>query len=361
VGVVSSAGEEITVQGFQNRLFAARGKKDEELARQFAWLRLTERLSPVQLLRRKAQLPGPESRLAFMALVDTAEFLDLPASELPDKAVPNPAEQSEIISLALQYVSRTLHQLPNFLARRVTSTFQDLPQTVINPYEPLHLLHISSATVLYADRREIVETGVTGRGKLRHTRTEPWAPLTTLGVFGPILGRVLVDGEGTLTWSHWEQGPTRPEAVFRYTVAEQKSHYQVDFCCNPGKQKPSSYKGFPAYHGEIAIDPRDGTIRRLTLRADLEPSDVVARADIMVEYGPVEIGGKTYICPLRSVSLQMDRQPSATNQPKLKGDALAGLITLPEPVQILLNDVVFDNYHVFRPEARMLSGYKIVR
>lgn len=32
----------------------------------------------------------------------------------------------------------------------------------------------------------------------------------------------------------------------------------------------------------------------------------------------------------------------------------------PEPVQMLLNDVVFDNYHMFRPEARMLSEYKIV-
>ena len=342
-------------------LSAAQGKKDEELAKQLAWMRLTERLSPAQLLRWKAQLPGPESRQALVALADLAEFLDLPASEFPDNPVPNPAEQTRIISLARQYVIRTLHQLPNFFATRVTSTFQDLPQTVINPYEPLHLLHISSATVLYVDRREIVETGVTGRGKLRHTKTEPWAPLTTMGVFGPILGRVLVDGEETLTWSHWEHGPARPMAVFRYTVAEQNSHYQVDFCCNPGKQKPSSYKGFPAYHGEIVVDPVDGTIRRLTLQADLRPSDVVARADIMVEYGPVEIGGKTYICPLRSVSLQMDRQPMAKNQQKPKGDVLVGLITLPEPVQILLNDVVFDNYHVFRSKARMLSGYKIAR
>ena len=56
----------------------------------------------------------------------------------------------------------------------------------------------------------------------------------------------------------------------------------------------------------------------------------------------------------------MDKQPADTDQQKLKGDVLETLMTPPEPVQMLLNDVVFHNYHVFRSEARMLSGYKIV-
>ena len=83
-------------------LVAAQRKPDGELAEQLAGLQLTERLSPTQLLRWKTQLPGPESQQALTALADSAEFVDLPAYELPDKAVPNSAEQSGIISLALQ-------------------------------------------------------------------------------------------------------------------------------------------------------------------------------------------------------------------------------------------------------------------
>jgi hypothetical protein len=102
---------------------------DEKFSQQLGWLQLSERLSAPRLSGWKAQLPGPESRQALTALADVTEFLDLPASELPDKAVPNPAEQSGMISLTLQYVSRTIHQLPNFFATRIITSFQDLPMT----------------------------------------------------------------------------------------------------------------------------------------------------------------------------------------------------------------------------------------
>jgi VWFA-related protein len=50
------------------------------------------------------------------------------------------------------------------------------------------------------------------------------------------------------------------------------------------------------------LTPSDGSFLRLTLQADLKPSYPIAVADILVEYGPVEIGGKTYICPVKSVA-----------------------------------------------------------
>jgi hypothetical protein len=55
------------------------------------------------------------------------------------------------------------------------------------------------------------------------------------------------------------------------------------------------------YQGEVAIDPATGTIPRLTVQADLAFDSTIFRGDIMVEYGPVEIDGKTYTCPIRRV------------------------------------------------------------
>jgi hypothetical protein len=125
--------------------------------------------------------------------------------------------------------------------------------------------------------------------------------------------------QGDLKWSHWEQGVAAPEAVFRYAVIAGKSHYNV--------------KGqFPAYHGEITVDPSNGTILRLVLRVDPIASLPFQRADFVLEYGPVELGGKTYICPLKGVALYM------------------------EPKRWLLNDIVFEQYHLYRASAQMLAG-----
>jgi hypothetical protein len=38
--------------------------------------------------------------------------------------------------------------------------------------------------------------------------------------------------------------------------------------------------------GEVTIDPADGSIVRLALKADMEPANPFLMADVMIEYGP---------------------------------------------------------------------------
>ena len=82
----------------------------------------------------------------------------------------------------------------------------------------------------------------------------------------------------------------------------------------------------------------------------------------MVEYRPVELGGKKYFCPVRSISvsrapgeivriapdrariLSMD-QATSTNE---TGEGA--------PLQTMLNETTFDNYHLFRADAQILSA-----
>lgn len=45
----------------------------------------------------------------------------------------------------------------------------------------------------------------------------------------------------------------------------------------------------------------------MEVQADLAAFVPVKRSDLIVTYGPVEIGGKTYILPVRSVSLSRGR------------------------------------------------------
>ncbi len=50
---------------------------------------------------------------------------------------------------------------------------------------------------------------------------------------------------------------------------------------------------------------------RIVINADLDeerdPDVALIRSQIMVEYGPEELGGKTYICPQRSAEISRGR------------------------------------------------------
>jgi hypothetical protein len=72
----------------------------------------------------------------------------------------------------------------------------------------------------------------------------------------------------------------------------------------------------------------------------------VAKANIVVEYGAVVIGGRTYICPVKSIS--HSEMPAFGAQKY--GPAL------PPPLKTRLNDVLFVDYHLFRAETRILTG-----
>jgi hypothetical protein len=189
----------------------------------------------------------------------------------------------------------------------------------------LHILSTFSATVLYRDGKEVLDSG----GK--EWKPDPYANwMDTSGEFGAILITVVVDAaQGKLAWSHWEQGSAGPLAVFRYSVPEEKSHYLVTYNVN-GNLVLERLSG---YHGQIAVDPESGTILRMMLETDLKPDDPIIHSGMLVEYGPVEIGGKTYTCPVKSVSILQQRKTLYT----------------------ILNDVSFERYHLFRAETRILT------
>jgi hypothetical protein len=143
-----------------------------------------------------------------MVLTDMSAFLELPAAEIPPLAQPDPEAQRKMIALTVDYASKTIHQLPNFYATRVTTTFQDNPSLddskKSNPRaipdlmlvsKTLHLVGRYSAAVHYRKGREEI-----------HAEAAQSSPqgLTTSGEFGPILSTSLLDAaQGHLVWSHW--------------------------------------------------------------------------------------------------------------------------------------------------------------
>ncbi len=360
------AAKHVTVAQLERVLARERDKPDAKLAQQLAGMELTERLSDARLSRWEAELPGAESRRSLLLISDMSAFLDPPASELPSMPPPNLAAQRQLMELTADYAVKTMRQLPNFFATRDTIHFEDSPAMQLDtgrdvdgtftPFQPIHPVSRSSATVLYRNGEEVVDTGVTTTGE-----SEQDAPgLATSGEFGPIFGTVLGDAaQGKLAWSHWEQGAIGLEAVFSFVVQREKSHFEVEFCCVPSQTGKRVFKRFVGYHGEIAVDASNGSILRLTLIADLTKADPLVKSDMMVAYGPVEIGDRSYICPIKSVSISL--APAQTKKVLLFETQASSLIQQENemnraPLQTMLNDVVFGQYHLFRSDARILTG-----
>lgn len=202
------AATSVTGDQLEQILVAAHGKRDAKVAKQLLGLELTERLSTTRFSSFREDLPGSKTRQALMALADMSAFLDLPATEIPVIAKPDPEAQHEMISLMMNYVKTTIHQLPNFFATRLTTSFQ---RNLSSGDSALHPNGRHSAIVLYRD----------GEEKLNSIGSESKVPKrTTSGEFGPILMTALLDAaQGNLMWSHWEQGATGAAAVYRYAVA----------------------------------------------------------------------------------------------------------------------------------------------
>jgi VWFA-related protein len=332
---------QVTVRQLERALEVARGQSDAKLNKQLSDLELTERLNPSLRSRWEAELPGPASRQTLLVLADASAFLEPPTGELPAMPPPTLATQRQIIARSADFARKTISKLPDFYATRDTVRFDNTPSSAPEN-EPLHHVDSSRDTVLYRDGRELVALSAAERKQ--YGLASPG--LATSGVFGPMLGSVLTDtAHGTLAWSHWEQGAAGPAAVFSYRIPKANSHYGVGLA---GK-----YQDLPAYHGEFAVDPANGTILRLTIQADPEKASPIVKSGVLVEYGPVTIAGKTYICPLKSVTIEAF-YPGCTVASAEACGAIASSRAL--VMQTSLNDVTFSQYHVFRAESRILTG-----
>ncbi len=358
------ADKAMSIEQMEQLLIRLHGKPDGKVAGELEDAQLTERVSPARLARWEADFPGKRSREELMKLADLTAFLNPPASDVLRDPPPDLETEERMLALAVDYVRLTTVRLPDFYATRETTHFEDSPthrtdyaysgstsmdthgRGLPSPtpaggstteYRGLHTTGEFSVTVTYRDGHEVVDED-TGR---RKQEEEAALGLTSSDEFGPILGALTNDVVHTgVSWLRWEQGNGEPAAVFHYAVPANLSHFRVGITVNGRRQTL-----FPAYHGEIEIDPATGEILRLSEVADPAPPNAGMRAAIVVDYAPVKIGDQSYICPVRGVAFSMIPVPAASSADELS-----------TPVQINLNDVAFTHYHEFGSEARIVAN-----
>jgi len=351
---------EVSVEKLAQILASIDGVRDGELATRLAGLKLTERLSSQRLAPLRDHVPGKRSKSALTALADESVFLNPPGVETAADPAPDRATQVQLLSRTAHYVDSLLPKLPDFFATRTTIVYEQQSSQGENFWKTaavdrsLRMAGSDTATLLYRQGREEQEQRRTRR---KHETEEKY--LYFRGVFGPILGFVLRDathGGSTLAWSRWERAKAGNVAVFHYSVRGTSPDYAVEMCCLRGG---AEFRTRPEYHGELTIDPETGTVLRLTMESEpgwirepnLQSVRPVLETGTMIEYGPVEIGGRRFTCPLRSVVVMRSRTARGLS---VMGEPLE----LYTPYETLLNDITYTNYHKFGSESRILPDYE---
>ncbi|AXC09715.1 hypothetical protein ACPOL_0334 [Acidisarcina polymorpha] len=343
----------LSVEQLEQTLKAGSVTSDAEMARQLSGMQLTERLSNTKAAALRSGLKGKKSREALAALADRSVFRAPPASDILSDPPAEQHTQELMLSRTVQYVQKTLPKIPDFIADRLTISYEQVQlepgQTwkTATGDQSLHIVQTAKSTVMFRDGKE-----VSNGEKVKRSTLEA-ITLQTVGIFGPILAIALVGAtapQSDITWSYWEKGLRGPDAVFRYHARPQKPLFAVgaESLSEDGKIVP--FQMNVPFHGELAIDPQSGAILRLTMQADFQPRMPLDESDVMVEYGPVAIGGNTYVCPLKSVSISRQRHILGLHEWGLDFNVYA-------PFESLLNDTAFSNYHLFHSTVRMLPEY----
>ena len=307
---------------------------------------LTERLGEARLQSLLAQDHDQKERDSLELIAADSTFLDPPAEDRINDPAPKPGEQQRILQAAIAYLDRAIPGLPNVFATRTVAfygeTSPSFGSAARNLSQPLHLERRWQQPILYSHGEEVEGT----------SSQEVTQPAQTYGTFGPVLSlvRLILASPGNLTWGWWEQDTNGRHAVFRFQLAGTPT-VVLRGCCYPNSGENSLIRSSSDSHGEITIDPRTGALLRVATESDLPGLISSKRSDVMVSYGPVQVGTEIRIVPLKSVSIRRDR----TIVPVFQWNV--NFLTW-GPYRTQLSIYTFNDYHLSSGKAKLLPGFK---
>jgi hypothetical protein len=349
------AAKRITVGQLEDllRSLQQENKTDADVAAQLKQIELTEELTRSAMNSMVKYVPGPLSTEQIYVLEASSADLVPPASDLPAAPAPDAAARQAILARAESYVKRTYEQLPSLTATKATLRFQDNMEAVAScsgvvgcaqEYvdttpgysNPASFVHYISSAVTPVVSEHGAEKLSPAKDKTR------WGANRMIALREPDPSLAVVFEEardaGSIQWLRWELVNGRQVAVYSFAVPKAKAHLTVGICCFPNINQTGiarfytplnaaivagdeaagggsggvtgnfqtntdwrDYKAIAPYHGEFFIDPDTGIVVRMITQAELNPSDVVHQLDTRIDYGPVKVGARVLVAPVRTI------------------------------------------------------------
>lgn len=340
--------KKITVDDLKNTLTSMHeaNKSDAEVAAALKQFELNEQLTRAMMNSLVAYVPGPLSTEQIYVLEARSATLPPPASDIPTAAAPDPAAQKALLDKAADYVTKSYSQLPALTATKTTIRFQDNVEAAapssglaggatdvttgasfVSAYQFIHYINSTDSKVASQHGAEMMPS---------EKDKTPWGAnkMIALETPDPSLGTVFSEAQsaGDMKFLRWETVNGKQAAVFSFDVPKKKGKMALDVCCFPDVEQAGSvhftsaaiggaqgsggggasgnfqtntkwnnFKTQTSYRGQLYIDAESGIVVRMITMADLKQSEVVHQVDERIDYGPVTVGGKTVVVPVRSI------------------------------------------------------------
>jgi hypothetical protein len=348
VPAFSATAKKITVAELKDMLATmhTQKKSDADVATALKQIQLTEQLDRATMNNFADEVPGTLSNEQIYVLEARSAMLPPAAAAIPTTAPLDAAAQQALLTKAGTYASGTWGQLPALTATKTTLRFQDNVEALadsssmhggstdpnagvfVNPYNYIHYIN-STDTEIGMDH---------GAERVPEDKTQ-WGRNKMIQVMDPDPNMAAIFQEakdnGNLKWERWELVNGKPAAVFSYDVPRKKAKMAVNVCCFPqidqagvatfasasagslnggsgggargNLQTNTSWSPYKeknvGYRGEFFIDPDTGIVVRMITIAEQKSSDMVHQLDTRIDYGPVTVGGKALVVPVRSVMI----------------------------------------------------------
>lgn len=293
---------------------------DKQLATYVKKIQLTEKLTDKTVLDLEAQGAGPKTVQALQELRDQSAARKAPTqdatyspatapgslnqgpararlgtTQAPVIPPPDAVRQQKIIDMMKQYALTYTKSLPNFICVEVIRRYVDP-----NAGDHYRSLGNVLSKVSYNEGQEKYQVysvnGHYGDTDLEHASAGGGS--ISSGEFGSLMREIFEPrSEAEFAWDHWATLRGRRMAVFSYFIDSGHSSWSMTYGGGPGDEQ----RIITAYKGLVYTDENTGEIDRIKFVAvDVPRSFPISQAVEILDYDQIQIGGHSFICPLRA-------------------------------------------------------------
>jgi hypothetical protein len=290
---LAACGETLSVQELVGYVKTrAQSDKDGKLAARLARVKLAEPLRDRTIEDLRAHVPGGATLKALYRLRDQTEGVG--PIRYP-RVAPSPEGRAAIIDDIRENALGYTMLLPDFICtqvmnRKVARAPAPKAKLVWQPRDRISL------QLTYFNRQESYRV-VEWNGLPSNADYLSMGGHRTYGTLGSALRIIFEPVSGAeFEWKGWEAVRERPVMVLRYRVPRESSRYRLT-----GDAPQASIMA--AFHGEVKIVPATRVVLQFTMEAEGLPGDFqIKRASTMVDYAYDDVGGLTYLLPLKARS-----------------------------------------------------------
>jgi hypothetical protein len=288
----------------QQQLIKERKSTDKATADFLAKVKLTDKLDESVIEDLQGEGAGRETIKALERLKEQSQGLTAVslAPKLPDEPIPIPSseEQAKILDEVRDYVMNYDSSLPDFICLEVETRKAARPGVRTGAGEPSYQTQdvITSKLTYFQHKEE--KTPILNGSKPITTSYQNLGGATSTGDFAIRLRSLFErSSQAHFEWSRWTTWDHRLTMVFSFRVAQDRSNFSIGV---PDLKKEI----IAGYSGEVFVDNENRKVVRLVSKAeDIPPDFPVRRAEELLNYQYVDVGGQQFLLPSRG-ELQMD-------------------------------------------------------